>query len=401
MNRYLLIAVLWVGIIMSGIAQESAKSKIEQSFELEVQGEYRYFFDEGLFDGQSQHFPSISLRPKYNLEWNDGDERLNFEGFLRLDRDASRTHWDIRELYYQKVNASWELSAGLKKVFWGVTESAHLVDIINQTDQVESFDGEEKLGQPMVQFAWTNHKIGTFEFYYLPFHRRRTFAGEQGRFRFPQVIENDELGYESGANKWRQDFAVRWKHYFGPVDIGLSHFYGTDREPMFTFSQEGEVNAFYPVIHQSGVDLQVTHGAFLWKFESIYKTSSYQDVFAFVGGLEYTFGNVNGKGLDIGLIGEYLFDDRDEWALSALQNDLFVGSRLGFNDMNDTSILLGGIFDLENSSKIFAIEASRRIGSNFTMELEARIFSNIDQDELLLSNFQNDSFLKISLSKYF
>ena len=27
------------------------------------------------------------------------------------------------------------------------------------------------------------------------------------------------------------DFAIRWSHTIGPWDIGLSHFYGTSRDP--------------------------------------------------------------------------------------------------------------------------------------------------------------------------
>lgn len=383
-------------------AQEDEEKKVNHDFELEVAAEYSYFYDEASFQGQESHFPSIAITPEYSLDWNKGSESLNFTGFFRLDRDDERTHADIRELYYQKTKGNWELSVGLKKVYWGVAESNHLVDIINQTDQVESFDGEEKLGQPMVQFVWTSDKFGNFEFFYMPYHRKRTLPGEKGRLRFPTVIDSDDIGYESGAEEWRQDFAFRWSHYFGIFDVGVSHFYGNGREPLFVFDQLGNVNAFYPVINQTGIDLQATHNAFLWKFESIYRHAENQDFLALVAGLEYTFSNIDGNGLDIGLLGEYLYDERDELALTNLQNDVFFGSRIAFNDPQDTSILIGGIADLEKSSKIFSVEASRRFGSTWTAALETRIFTAIDpNNELLLTNFQNDSFLKLSISKYF
>ncbi|RNC86701.1 MAG: hypothetical protein ED556_04585 [Winogradskyella sp.] len=381
------------------IAQEDSKSTT-QDFELEVQSEYRYFTDSPQFQGQKDHFPSIAIIPEYNIEWNKGYESINFTGFFRLDRDDNRTHWDIRELYYQKAANNWEFSAGLKKIFWGVTESNHLVDIINQTDAVESFDGEAKLGQPMLQFTLTTD-YGNFDFIYMPFHRKRVFPGERGRLRFPTVIDENDIGYESGAEEWRQDVAFRWSHYIGAFDIGISHFYGNGREPLFTFDPNGQINAFYPVINQIGLDLQATHNAFLWKFESIYRSADAQDFFALTAGLEYTFSNIDGNGLDIGLLGEYLYDDRDELALNALQNDFFFGSRIALNDTQDTSILVGGIADLESSSKIFSIEASRRIGSSWKAELEARIFSSIDQSEFILSNFSQDSFLRFTLSKFF
>ncbi|MGX1928804.1 hypothetical protein [Flagellimonas sp. 2504JD4-2] len=387
--------------IFQGIAQESKESKTTHEFELELEAEYRYFFNEAQFPSQLDHYPALAFRPEYSIEWNEGYESVNFTGFLRLDRDDERTHWDIRELYYQKAKDNWELSVGLKKVYWGVAESNHLVDIINQTDAVETFDGEEKLGQPMVQFSYITSKLGTFDFFYLPYHRKRTFPGEKGRLRFGTVINQDDLGYESGAQEWRQDFAVRWKHYFGIFDVGLSHFYGTGREPLFVFDPLGNITSFYPVIHQTGLDVQITHNAFLWKLEAIYRNADAQDFTAMVAGLEYTFSNIDGNGLDIGLLGEYLYDERDELSLNALQNDIFFGSRLAFNDIQDTSILIGGVTDLESSSKIFSLEASRRFGSNWRAEIEARVFSSIADEELILGNFREDSFLRFTISRFF
>jgi len=378
----------------------SEKQIFDHSLELDLELGHRYFFNQPLFVGQKDHFPSLAIYPRYTLEWDKGYESLNFEGFYRLDVDKKRTHGDIRELYYQKVKANWELSIGLKKIFWGVTESNHLVDIINQTDAVESFDGEKKLGQPMVQFS-LNSNFGTFDLFYLPYHRKRTFPGEKGRFRFPIVMGSDDVGYESPSKEWHQDFAFRYSNSFNIFDVGLSHFYGTGREPLFQFDDQGNIDVFYPIINQTGLDVQVTHNAFLWKLESIYRTNDFQDFFAIASGLEYTIRNIKSSGLDVGLIGEYLYDDRDEYTLNAMQNDLFLGTRIAFNDVQNTSILIGSVFDLESSNKIFSLEASRRFGSNLKFEIEGRFFSNIADNELILSNFKNDSFLRFTIIKYF
>ncbi|MEC3906413.1 hypothetical protein VOI54_05245 [Tamlana sp. 2201CG12-4] len=400
-RHFVFCAVIVLELVLNSIQAQSKENTLQQDFELEVEAEYRYFYEAPAFNGQKDHFPSLAFTPEYTIKWNKGYEAINFIGFFRLDRDDARTHWDIRELYYQKAKRNWELSLGLKKIYWGVTESNHLVDIINQTDGVESFDGEQKLGQPMVHFTLTTGSVGNFDFFYLPYHRKRTFPGEKGRLRFPFVITKDDISYESDAQEWRQDIAFRWSHYFGAFDVGISHFYGNGREPLFTFEPNGNLNAFYPVINQTGLDLQVTHNAFLWKLESIYRSAKAQDFFALVAGLEFTFSNIDGNGLDIGLLGEYLYDERDELALNALQNDVFLGSRIAFNDTQDTSILIGGISDLESSSKIFSIEASRRFGSTWTAEIEARVFNSIAPDEFILSNFQQDSFFRFTIRKYF
>jgi len=397
--KFSLIILLFFPLL--GFSQDQhGRSASTHTFELDLEAEYRMFYDTPAFTGQENQFPSLAVRPKYSLEWDKGYQSINVEGFFRWDKDRARTHMDIREMFYQKVKNNWELSIGSKKIFWGVTESNHLVDIINQTDAVESFDGEQKLGQPMVHYS-LNTALGTFDLIYMPYHRKRSFAGEKGRFRFPIVIDSDDLKYQSDAKEWHQDFAIRYNYSFDFIDIGLSHFYGTGREPFFQFDNQGNINALYPIISQTGLDLQITQNAFLWKLESIYRSSDYQDFIALTAGLEFTISNIKNSGLDIGLIGEYLYDDRGQLALSALQNDIFYGSRIAFNDTRDTAILIGKIADLESGGNILSIEATRRLGNSWKLEIEGRAFNNIDENDLILSNFKNDSFLRVNLIKYF
>ena len=92
-----------------------------------------------------------------------------------------------------------ESRIGIRKEFWGVTETFHRVDIINQTDSVESFDGEDKLGQPMINISLETLS-GSIDFFALLGSRERTFAGRFGRLRTPIVVDTDHPIYESGAS---------------------------------------------------------------------------------------------------------------------------------------------------------------------------------------------------------
>ncbi len=396
--KYIFFGLLTSLLGSSLTAQE--KSTIYQDFELELKAEHRYFFDEAKFGGQEDHFPSFAIQPQYSIEWNKGRESINTNVFYRWDIDKKRRHGDIREFYYLNATKKFEWSVGLKKIYWGVTESNHLVDIINQTDQVESFDGEQKLGQPMAHLSYPTDNWGTFDIIYLPFFRKRTFPGEKARLRFESIIDEDDIKFENGDEEWHQDFSLRWSHSVGVFDLGLSHFYGTGREPIFTFTEAGDIDPAYTIINQTGFDLQATTGAFLWKLETISRNSEYQDMIAAVAGLEFTFSNVNKKGLDIGLIGEFSYDDRGEMALSGMQRDLFFGSRIAWNDMQSTEILIGGIFDLDHQSMIGSIEASRRIKESYKVEIEARILNQIEPEDAFLSSFEKDSFLRFTLSKF-
>ena len=120
-----------------------------------IAAEWRGFLDDPLEEVQHGDNTSLSFQPEYYREWQNGKQAFRFTPFIRLDgHDKKRTHADIRELNWTYVGAEWEMLAGIGKVYWGVTESQHLVDIVNQTDLVENLDGEDKLGQPMLKFSF-------------------------------------------------------------------------------------------------------------------------------------------------------------------------------------------------------------------------------------------------------
>lgn len=113
----------------------------------------------------------------------------------------------------------------MKKVFWRVTESRHLVDIVNHSDNLEDIDLEDKLGQPMPLIG-TERDWGDIEFFILPYFREREFAGSDGRLRTGLLVTGDPL-YESGAEENNVDLALRYSGFVGGWDMGASSFYGT------------------------------------------------------------------------------------------------------------------------------------------------------------------------------
>lgn len=365
--------------------------------------EPRLFLDDPLYSGQEDNTYSLAFDPEFHAGWDNGNQSFVAHPFFRYDSaDDERTHADLREFYWSFTGGDWTLIAGVAKVFWGVTESQHLVDIINQTDLVEDIDTEDKLGQPMVHLN-LNRDIGTFDFFVLPYFRERTFPGEEGRLRPGLVVDTDNPVYQSNDKEHHIDFAVRWSNTIGDWDIGLAHFSGTSREPLLipTFSSGGPVlTPFYPQIDQTSLDLQATKGAWLWKLEGIYNDNDYDNYFAYVGGFEYTWGSAFESDTDLGLLLEYHFDDRDELSTTGFQNDLFAGLRWVLNDVAGTEILAGSTFDLDDDTVFSTIEASKRLGNAWKLGLEVRLFTNVDRDNLFYVVRQDD-YVEIQLTRYF
>jgi len=286
-------------------------------------------------------------------------------------------------------------------VFWGVTESRHLADVINQTDAVEDVDDEDKLGQPMVQLS-LQRGWGRLEGFALLGFRERTFPGRDGRLRAPLPVDTDDARYESGAGDERVDAALRYSHYFGDWDLGVHAFHGTGREPSLRPSADGRrLVPFYEVIDQLGVDVQYTREAWLWKLETIGREGQGDAFAAAVAGFEYTFYQVGGAAADVGVLAEYLRDGRDDGAPpTAFDDDVFVGTRLAFNDTRDTQILAGAIVDRHDGSIAAFLEAERRVGENYTIELESRWFLDVDPGDTL-APLDRDSFVTLRLSRHF
>ncbi len=81
-------------------------------------------------------------------------------------------------------------------------------------------------------------------------------------------------------------------------------------------------------------------------------------------------------------------------------NDIAVGGRLTFNDVQNTNLLAFAAIDTRNGSTIVSAEGNRRIGSNWVVELEARFFVSPDQRDPLYS-LRNDSYFQLELVRFF
>jgi hypothetical protein len=366
--------------------------------------EQLYFLQDPLHEDQRRSQISLYFEPEIYTEWNDGYDSLVFKPFYRIDQvDTERTHGDIRELVWLHVGEEWELRTGIGKVFWGQTESLHLVDVINQTDAIEAIDGEDKLGQPMVNLSLIKD-WGTTSIFILPYFRERTFPGIDGRLRPELAIDTDNPIYESDDEQSNVDFALRWQHSIGDWEVGLSYFDGTSREPDFNLVLEGEeasLRPYYPQMQQVGLDVLAIVDAWLLKFEGISRDVNGDNFFAAVGGFEYTSVGVFDSRYDIGWLVEYQYDERDDTSFIISQNDLMFGSRFVFNDTAGTEILMGFVQDLDESGSLSAfVEASSRINDNWRWSFDAWFFtSDVPTDPVYA--IRRDDFAQLSLEYYF
>ena len=183
--------LLTIGIYLSLTSNLSiANASDDIEFSGTIAFDPRWFWDDSLFGSDSRDkgiSNSVYVMPEMDAKLT---ENTSFRAvvFYRYDEtDRDRTHGDVREAYlvhYRPTRlGELEMRVGIGRVFWGVTESHHLIDIVNQTDLVENPNEEFKLGQPMIHLTLSTES-GIFELFGLPLHRQRTFPGPEGRLGF-------------------------------------------------------------------------------------------------------------------------------------------------------------------------------------------------------------------------
>lgn len=449
------VATLWVASFHAHALD------VDMSGKAGVQGQF--FNQAGRYAAQDRHTASFFITPEFVSGFESNSDLVTVGLHARVDvTDKERTHADIREFNYLKVaeSGNWELKAGISKVFWGVAEGQNLVDVINQTDNLEGVATDEKLGQPMIQLTLLDTQAfleeqdwGTLDLFALPYFRERAFPGESGRFRPEVIISNEKALYESSLKQSHVDYATRWSHAIGPVDIGLSYFKGTNRTPSLHVElaprlivntlippvPTGNIFPYYAQLEQIGVDMQVSAAGFLFKVEAVNRDTQEnqflntnsntlvtetdlntcrtslgancpfknqlkeQKYTAYTVGGEYTFGDIKGSGIDISLIAELNKDSREkETNIALLQNDLLIGSRLALNNASSTTGLFGIIRDLDYGSTIASAELETRLSNSTSISLEHRSFIAKDSSEdPVLSQIEQDDFTQVSFDYFF
>ncbi|MBV1907611.1 MAG: hypothetical protein KUG75_16180, partial [Pseudomonadales bacterium] len=260
---------------------------------------------------------------------------------------------------------------------------------------------------------------GILDLMLLPGFRERTFPGNDGRLNFGLEVDTGEASYASGAGQYRLDAAVRWSHYLGPVAFGVYHFSGTNRDPqLIAYEKTPGSFAFrphYTVIDQTGIDAQLIVGDWVYKVEAIRRSGDGEAYQASTFGFEKSLVGVAGTRADLGLVAEYMYDDRGDSAATLYEHDLALGTRWQLNDPSDTQALLGLIWDTQTQETVIILESSRRLGEHWKLMLEGRVFSGatklpegagIEVLDILMdfqnksASLQRDDYIQIEFSRY-
>jgi len=441
---------VFVAALLMTCAVVTAHADVRFSANLEA--DIRYYPSQGLLDEQKQVFGSLAINPKVDWYADNRQHTITVELHARDSRPkGNRSYADIREAFYLYAGDGWQVQAGISRVFWGVVESNHLVDIVNQSDILESATGTQKLGQPMFSLG-LERTWGNVDFFILPYFRERVFPRGPERFRIglsginnalpiSPVFSDKEVFYQSTDEQHHVDVALRWNHYWGGFDMAVSAFSGTSRETLpilsgFDLSTPADpkaiFSAYYQQMHQLGLELQYLYDGWAFKYESASRWQPSGNHHNIVTGLEYTFSDIAASNVDLGLLVEYLWHNRDAISiekqslkaldtvyatdptiiavlkqqripsnyLSPFNNDIFLGMRFALNNIHTSYFLAGVIVDADDQTTAASFEGRTRLVDNLNMAINIYLFTHTSKNSAFYA-FRKDDQIELKLQWYF
>ena len=200
----------------------------------------------------------------------------------------------------------------------------------------------------------------------------------------------------------------------------MYQFKGTSRAPLLIpgTRPNGDLvlRPYYAQIDQTGLDAQAILGDWALKLEAISRGGQGKRYAAATGGFERTLVGVFGTRADLGLVVEYVWDQRDDEADTIYDHDAGFATRWRLNDVADTQALIGLMWDVRNQQYFIKLEASRRVGDDWSLALGGRYFGGtqappteppaavldayFDFDHKL-DQVARDDYIQLQLTRYF
>lgn len=375
------ISAFLAGVTWLPASAETAFDQLEVEQRGEITVEASWYPRTAKHTGQKDSFLHLEAKPEI-LVYGDTAEAQLQPRFSGGTSGAGQI--DFREAHVSGRVGELDYLVGSTILFWGKVESYNPVDVVNALDYSRGLMRNEKRGAPMVRLSWPVGP-GQVDLLAIDFVEN-IYPDNSLRERPALPVTDTTAGFSGGAARDDIATAARWSGYFGDIDLGISWFRGTGHAPRLLPQSDGTLKPDYSRITQLGLDIQSLHGDSAVKAELIHRrgqhdrlgsTNSYG---AGVIGVEHNLYDLAGSGRDLVLIAEYARDERRGRSHSGFQNDLVLGGRWLWNDVEDTEILTLLSRDLDNAAQTLTVTADRRITDALSFEATVRWPQRLGRD---------------------
>ncbi len=333
-------------------------------------------------------------------------------------RDNDRTFVRLEELYASYERGDSMLFVGRNIRFWGALEVRNIVDVFNPVDLRSDIFDTDKMGAWNVAYTYYSDNSEWSVMVKLYEENHQVAAYPYAYYLFPPFVAYDDV-LQSERSRYRPSIYVSYATSFDweyPLDSAVILENGYDSQRYFLPNSALEGSRTVLQEHAYLVNKIMSYNtmvvdATLLKLELLYSNviedKYISDYYHIGAGLEYTltFDEISG---DVGLIGEYYrygtfdndkFSDLDLY--ETFQNDLFLGVRYTFNDVDDSSLVGGVIRDLAYNEKVYYVEYESRFGDAVRLNLDYRYIDPSSQYQTAYALLGTHERLGLKLSYYF
>ena len=358
----------------------SARAEFGTEHRGEIMVETSWYPQSAAYASQKNSFVYLEARPELVIYGDSAEARIQ----PRISGGtAGDGRIDFREAHVTARLGDADILVGNTILFWGKVESYNPVDIVNSRDFSRGLMRSEKRGAPMARVSWPLGP-GQLDLMAIDFVENE-YPALSARER-PSLRITESTSYSGGAKRDDMAKAIRWSGYFGDIDLGLSWFRGTGHSPRLLPQTDGTLKPDYSRITQAGLDIQYLRGDTALKAEIIRRKGQYdrlgtaRSYRAGVFGVEHNLYDITGDGRDLVLLAEYARDSRKGLSHSGFQNDLTLGARWVWNDVEDTQVLGLLTRDLDNAAQTMTVSIGRRLTDELTFEASGRLVERYERD---------------------
>ena len=338
-----------------------------------------------------------------------------------LEDGAEKTHRSyarIDELYAQYDLENGQVLLGKSLRFWGALEVRNIADVFNPYDLRADPFYKTKLG--VINAEYTQYtETGEFSLIVQLYEQSREMSAyPYVYYYFPENVKYSK-NLQSESGRYRPNVYLKYSDSYEGDGFSLDYSFvlqnGYDSQRYYTThmtaKDEIETNEHAYLVNKFIIYDTLVSGATLYKLEAIYADVLNNDEisdYTHLGlGVEHTVPQVY-KDADLGLLAEYYRyhsfegEKRNDLQLfEVFQNDLFLGLRYSFNQGNDSSIVGGGIFDLDYSEYVYYLEYQTRVADSYKINFDYRYIEPSNKQPTVFNLMGRHERLSLKIGYYF
>ncbi|MCF6206807.1 MAG: hypothetical protein L3J47_07965 [Sulfurovum sp.] len=330
--------------------------------------------------------------------------------YLYSERYKEKRYLRLNELYVAKNMREYRVEVGKRLLYWGELEGYNITDVFNQKNYLfDPFDKSAKLG------SWS----GTVSRYFgdnvleagVKFYEEDMEFGNSRTPYYPLPLTySSQLNLQEGHNTptWYISYALTGDAIV-ESESRIIFWHGYDMKRNFIAGDYGQTVVQYAYrVNKALLLSHIVYEDMIFKLEGSYTDvinyAPMSDYWQLGLGAEKSFYDI--AGADVTLYAEYYrYGYNDEGKVEHVDiseiydDDLFLATRIIFNDTRSSEVKIGMLYDLEKSERVFKAEAKMRLLDRFVLHAEWLRF--IPKENSLLSTFDDHTRTQFGISYSF